>query len=70
MRKADQCLVRVVAPTFVAGFIFDQGRIVRTAPILHELRGMRADEARGYLWRRGWQASVITTEKFKPTGRA
>lgn len=38
----NSMLVRVVAPHFVAGLIFDgtgEGRVVRTAPILHKLRG-------------------------------
>lgn len=62
MAKADQYLVRVVAPHFVAGFVFDgsgEGRIVSAAPILHKLRGMSADDARAFIRQQGWDASIV-----------
>lgn len=60
--RANQTLVRVVAPHFVAGCIFDAtgaGRIVHTAPILHRLRGLNGDDARDYIRKQGWKATVV-----------
>jgi hypothetical protein len=54
-------LVRVVAPHFVAGFETD-GTVQRTAPILKRLRGMTDDEARTYIAKRGWRASIVEKE--------
>ena len=72
MSKGDQYLVRVVAPHFVAGCIFDAtgaGRIVHTAPILHRLRGMSADDARDYIHKQGWVASMVPSRNSLDTGR-
>ena len=65
MSKGDQYLVRVTTPDFVAGCIFDAtdaGRIVHTAPILHRLRGLNGDDARDYIHKQGWRASVVPSE--------
>jgi hypothetical protein len=51
-------LVRVVAPHFVAGFETD-GIVRRCAPILKYLKGKTDKEARAYIARKGWRASVI-----------
>jgi hypothetical protein len=53
-------LIRVVAPHFVAGFESD-GIVQRAAPILKYLVGKSDDEARTYIKRKGWQASIIET---------
>jgi hypothetical protein len=52
-------LVRVVAPHFVAGFETD-GVVRRAAPILKYLVGKTDEEARRYIARKGWRASVIS----------
>jgi hypothetical protein len=51
-------LVRVVAPHFVAGFETD-GVVRRAAPIIKYLVGKTDDEAREYIKRKGWKASII-----------
>lgn len=51
-------LVRVVARTFVAGFETD-GIVRRTAPILKRLKGKTDAEARAFIARRDWKASVV-----------
>lgn len=51
-------LVRVVAPHFVAGFETD-GIVRRTAPILKALKGKTDDQARAYIARKKWKASVV-----------
>lgn len=51
-------LVRVVAPHFVAGFETD-GVVRRAAPILRYLVGKTNDEARAYIARKGWRASIV-----------
>lgn len=51
-------LVRVVAPHFVAGFETD-GIVRRTAPILKYLKGKTDAQARSYIARKGWKASVV-----------
>lgn len=60
-------LVRVVAPHFVAGFETD-GVIRRTAPILKYLKGKTEAQARAYIEKKGWKASVVpgqTKMEFK-----
>ena len=51
-------LVRVVAPTFVAGFETD-GIVRRAAPILKYMIGWNDERARAYIKSRGWKASVV-----------
>lgn len=53
-------LVRVVAPFFVAGFETSGGEIRRAAPIIRYMEGWSDREARLYIRRRGWKASVIS----------
>ncbi|WP_439398646.1 hypothetical protein ACRQ5Q_14955 [Bradyrhizobium sp. PMVTL-01] len=53
-------LVRVVAPHFVAGFE-SNGTVCRAAPILKYLVGKTNDEARAYIAREGWRASIVPT---------
>lgn len=53
-------LIRVVAPYFVAGFETD-GIVRRTAPILKKLRGMTDAQARTFIGKMGWRASVVDT---------
>lgn len=57
-------LIRVVAPHFVAGFETD-GVVRRAAPILKYLVGKTDDQARAYIKRKGWKASVV----WSPSGR-
>lgn len=52
-------LVRVVAPHFVAGLVFDGDVVVRTAPILNWAKGKRRDWLRDYFQQKGWKASVV-----------
>jgi hypothetical protein len=54
-------LVRVVAPHLVAGFETD-GVVRRAAPILKYLVGKTDEEARRYIARKGWRASVISDQ--------
>lgn len=54
-------LVRVVAPHFVAGFETD-GVVRRAAPILKYLVGKTDEEARRYIARKGWRASVVSDQ--------
>jgi hypothetical protein len=51
-------LVRVVAPHFVAGFETD-GIVRRAAPIIKYMVGKTNDEARAYIQKKGWKASVV-----------
>ena len=51
-------LVRVVAPHFVAGFETD-GIVRRAAPILKYLKGKTDVQARAYIAKKGWKASVV-----------
>lgn len=53
-------LVRVVAPHFVAGFETD-GIVRRAAPILKYLVGKTDHEARRYIAKKGWKASVVNS---------
>ena len=59
---ANYRLVRVVAPHFVAGFETD-GRVRRAAPILKYMIGWSDEQARNYMARKGWKASVIESAK-------
>jgi hypothetical protein len=58
-------LIRVVAPHFVAGFETD-GIVRRAAPILKYLVGKTDQEARRYIARKGWRASVISDQITLP----
>ena len=59
-------LVRVVAPHFVAGFETD-GVVRRAAPIIKYLVGKTNDEARTYIARKGWKASIVEQHHASPT---
>jgi hypothetical protein len=62
----DLRLVRVVTPHFVAAFETD-GIVRRTAPILRRhLMGKTDDEARAYIKRKGWKASVVDGQTGTP----
>lgn len=50
-------LVRVVAPHFVAGIVFDKARVVEAAPILRYMLGWTAMAVRRYVDGKGWSAS-------------
>lgn len=57
-------LVRVVAPHFVAGFITDGNKVVRSAPILSKrFIGLSEKTARKVIEHFNWQWSVI--EEFE-----
>jgi hypothetical protein len=55
-------LIRVVAPTFVAGFETD-GIVRRAAPILKYMVGWTDERARALIKSRGWKASVCEVQK-------
>jgi len=51
-------LVRVVAPHFVAAFVFEDGRVKECAPILRKhVKGLNADQIRA-LCRRRWGGAL------------
>ena len=52
-------LYRVVAPHFVAGVVFQAGRVTRTAPILAWCMGWAPDRLERYLAKRQWRYSVM-----------
>lgn len=54
-------LGRVVAPSFVAGVVFDhRGVVVEAAPILRShLLGKSRRQARLYCERKGWRAAIV-----------
>jgi hypothetical protein len=58
-------LVRVVAPHFVAGFESD-GTVRKAAPILKYMVGWTDDQAREYIAKKGWRASVV--REHRPEG--
>jgi hypothetical protein len=51
-------LVRVVAPHFVAGAVFDRGVCIRAAPIIKYCIGKTDDWCRHYFKSKGWKASL------------
>lgn len=55
-------LVRVVAPHFVAGLLFDTttDRCFLTAPILWRCRYKSGAELRSYFKRKGWRAAIVS----------
>ncbi len=55
---AERRLVRVVAPHFIAGFETDDV-VRRAAPILKYLVGKSNDQARAYIKKKGWKASIV-----------
>jgi hypothetical protein len=54
-------LVRVVAPRFTAGLIFDRetDRVIVAAPILRHLIGAHRDTLRQTFTRLGWRATIV-----------
>lgn len=56
-------LVRVVAPHFVAGIEFANGKCTETAPILAWAKGKSEHEMREYFKRKNWRASVINPQE-------
>lgn len=69
-------LVRVVAPHFVAGVLYDEGadRVAEAAPILSYAVGWNRARLRTYVERKGWRASIVPDavmcDRPAPTGRA
>lgn len=54
-------LVRVTAPHFVAGLLFDdKGRCIEAPSMLAASVGKSAGELNRYFERRGWQAEAVT----------
>lgn len=51
-------LVRVVAPHFVAGVIYDGSLCIEAAPILKRWRGKYWRELKRYAQRKGWELQV------------
>jgi hypothetical protein len=52
-------LVRIVAPHFTAGFVFEDGTVKQAAPILRFMIGWDQADVRAYCIRKGWKASVV-----------
>jgi hypothetical protein len=53
-------LVRIVAPHFVAGVVFDgSGTCVEAAPIVRRFLGLQATVVRKYVDDRGWEAKRV-----------
>lgn len=62
MGCAEEKLVRVVTPYFVAGLIVRDGRVVEAAPILRKkLLGATEDGARLVIKAHGWKATICKT---------
>lgn len=62
----QQKLLRITAPHFVAGAVweFDHGwRCVRAAPIIKYMIGKRPTEVKNYLIKKGWDYEWILIKK-------
>lgn len=57
----DPVLVRVTAPSFVAGLILGQ----RAAPVIRYMREWTLDEVFTYARVRGWRVEVITPTRIR-----
>jgi hypothetical protein len=53
-------LVRIEAPHFVAGIVAENGRVVRTAPILHYMLGWDGRRVAAYVRAKGWAWVLVT----------
>ena len=56
-------LVRIVAPHFVAGIIFDSDIVIETAPIIGYMQGWTTARTRAYVARKHWRAAWLSTKK-------
>jgi hypothetical protein len=58
-------LVRVIAPHFAAGIVYNEttDRCTEAAPILHWCVGLSGDELRAEVAKRGWRAAVVPMTK-------
>ena len=52
-------LIAIDAPHFYCGVIMRNGRVIRTAPIVHYLKGWDRDRVQRYAQRRGWRVEVV-----------
>ncbi len=52
-------LIAIDAPHFYCGVIVRNGRVIRTAPIVHYLTGWDRDRVQRYAQRRGWRVEVV-----------
>lgn len=60
-------LVQVRAPTFVAGFVFQDGKVVKCAPILRKtVIGKTPEQIREAIKRKGWKAVIVRTTARRP----
>lgn len=63
MSNADTELVRVIAPHFVAGIVFQYTfkgyECIRAAPILKYCLGKSWPWCQQYFARKGWKASIV-----------
>ena len=62
-------LIRVVAPSFVAGFIYDErlDRCTEAAPILRRhILGKTREQIRRVVEKNGWDASIIRESSGAP----
>lgn len=57
MKVVRPSLLRVIAPHFVAGAVLFRGKVVRSAPILHYLRGWSYEQVWHYVLGKGWSLS-------------
>lgn len=58
LRLMPEKLVRIEAPWFVAGIVFQQGRVIRAAPIVNYMLGWDITRVSGYANRRRWNLSA------------
>lgn len=60
-----ETLVRVKAPHFCAGLVFEGQLCVEAAPILGWARGKRWGYVRGYFERKGYEVLVLDGEQWR-----
>lgn len=68
MSPRDRVIVRVIGPSFVAGIEIDPRTrlVIDCAPILARLarqHGMRWDDMRTAMKRRGWTLEIVSAER-------
>lgn len=52
-------LVRIEAPHFVAGVVFQDGSVRHCAPILRYMKGWSKGRVFAYASRKGWKAELL-----------
>jgi len=54
-----ESLLAIDAPYFYCGVIVRNGRVIKTAPIVHYLSGWDLNRVQRYAQRRGWQIEAV-----------